>query len=58
MVVLTLTTCSNTDDTDDEFADQHAESTPDENCAATQTLDDVEGNGSGAHVDESGNERD
>ena len=56
IVVLTLTACGDTDDTDDKFADQHAKSTPDENCAAAQTFNDVEGNGSGAHVDEGSDE--
>lgn len=54
--MFTLTACGDADDADDKFADQHAESTPDENCAATHTFNDVEGNGSGAHIDEGSDE--
>ena len=58
VVVLTLSACGDTDNTNDEFADQHAKSAPNENCAATETLNDVEGNRSGAHIDKGGNKTD
>lgn len=40
-----------TDDADEELADQHAESTPDEERTTTELLDGVEGDGGGADVD-------
>ncbi len=38
--------------TDDELADDHAESTPDEDGAAAEALDGPEGDGGRAHVDD------
>ena len=45
-----------TDDGDDELADNHAQSTPDQKRATSESLNGPEGDGSGAHVDESRNE--
>lgn len=47
-----------TDDGGDELADQHAESTPDEEGTTTELLDGVEGDGGGADVDKGGDEGD
>jgi len=49
---------SNTDDGNEELADQHAESTPEEKRTATNTLHSVERDGSRADVDESEDKRD
>lgn len=51
-------TNGNTDNGDDELADQHTESTPDEESTATELLDGVEGNWGGADIDEGEDERD
>jgi len=45
-----------TDDGGDELADQHAESTPDEEGTTTELLNGVEGDGGRADVDEGGDE--
>jgi hypothetical protein len=47
-----------TNDTDEELADKHAQSTPKEEGATTEPLDGPEGNGGGQHVDESEDEGD
>lgn len=47
-----------TNDGDEELADQHAESTPNEEWTTTELLDRVEGDGCGAHVDQSEDQRD
>ncbi len=41
----------NTNDGDEELANQHTESTPDEQWSTTKLLHSVEGDGSRAHVD-------
>lgn len=46
------------DNRDDELADGHAESTPDEERTTAKTLHGPEGQRSGAHVDQGGNEGD
>jgi hypothetical protein len=58
VVVLTLTTGSNTNDTNNELADQHAESSPDEDGTTSVTLNDVERDRSRADIDQSGDETD
>lgn len=50
-------TISDTDDCDDELANQHAESAPDEQRATAEPLNGIEGDWSGADIDESGDER-
>ena len=47
---------SNTDNGDDEFANQHSQSTPDEDCTTAILLNNVERDGSGADVDKGGDE--
>ena len=47
-----------TDDGADELADEHAESTPDEQRATAEFLDGPERDGGRAHVDEGGDEGD
>lgn len=47
-----------TDDGDKELADQHAQSTPDEQGATAEALDGPEGEGRAAHVDQGEDERD
>lgn len=47
-----------TNDGNNVLADEHASSTPDEDCAATKLLNDVEGDRSGADVDQSEDEGD
>lgn len=58
VVVLVGSSSSDTNDTDDELADNHPSGTPDENGTTTELLNDVEGHGSGADVDESGDQGD
>lgn len=48
----------NTDDTDDEFADQHAQGTPDQQWTTTEFLDGVERERSRADVDAVEDQRD
>jgi hypothetical protein len=45
-------------DPDNEFANKHAERSVDEQRSSTELLDGVKGHGSGAHIDEGGDERD
>lgn len=47
-----------TDNGDQELADQHAESTPEENRTTAESLDCPERQGRGANVDQGENERD
>ncbi len=47
-----------TDDTDDELANQHAEGTPDEQRTTTESFDSPERDGGGANIDESGDKTD
>merc|ERR1712113_425267 len=49
---------SNTDDSNQELADQHAESTPDQERATTEPLNSPEGDRGGADVDEGEDQRD
>merc|ERR1712137_617170 len=49
---------SDTDDGNQELADQHTESTEEEECTATELLHSVEGKRGGADVDEGEDERD
>ena len=58
MVGDTWASSSNTDNSDDEFANQHSQSTPNEDCTTAVLLNDVEGDGSRADVDEGGDETD
>jgi hypothetical protein len=56
--MLAHSACGNADDADNELADKHAHSAPDENCTTAISLNDIERNGSRADVDESGDETD
>jgi hypothetical protein len=58
VVVLGFLSGGNTDDTDDELHDDHTSGAIKKDGAATESLNDVEGNGSGAHVDERGDQAD
>lgn len=58
VVVLALTTSSHSNDADDEFTDQHAHCTPDENCASAESLNDPERERGGANIHESGDQTD
>merc|ERR1711967_111254 len=49
---------SDTDDSNEELADQHAESTPDQERATTKPLDSPEGDRGGADVDQGEDQRD
>jgi len=49
---------SDADNSNNELADDHSESTPDEKRAATEPLDSPEGDRRRAHVDEGGDQRD
>lgn len=51
-------TNSNTNDSDQELTDQHAECTPNEKWATSELLDGVERDGSGANVDQGEDQRD
>ena len=51
-------TDSNTDDSNEELADEHTESTPDEEWATAEFLNSVERNWGGADVDQGEDERD
>ena len=57
-VILTQSAFGDTNDADEEFTNEHANSTPYENCAPTHPLNDVERNGSGANVDKGRDETD
>lgn len=54
--MLRLTTSSDTNDTDDELADEHAKSTVDQDWATAILLNDVEGERGRANVDDGGND--
>ena len=51
-------TNSDTDDGDEELTDQHAQCTVDKNCATTESLNGVEGDWSGANIDQCKDKRD
>lgn len=56
--MLAFATSSNTDDTDNELADQHAQGAPDQNRTSTEALNDPEGNRSRADIHECSDQRD
>ena len=55
-IVLAFSSSGNTHNPDDELADCHSKSSPDENSPTTVFLNDVEGNRSRADVDKSSDE--
>jgi hypothetical protein len=56
--VSVVETDSNTDNSDDKLADQHAEGTPNEERTTTELLNGVEGDGGRADVDKGEDQRD
>ncbi len=47
---------SYTNNADNKLADQHSQGTPNHDCATTETFDDPEREGRGAHIDQCGNQ--
>lgn len=58
IVMKLLATGGDTNNGNNKFADQHAQGTPDEDCTTAESLNDPEGDGSGADVDQSSDEID